>query len=57
MDALFGVERVEGEEQAAADVRDERLGERILGRENVCERAAVHVLHHDLPFTEPPTAT
>lgn len=48
MDAVFGVERVEREEQAAADVGDERLGERVLGRQNVGEGAAVHVLHHDL---------
>lgn len=48
MDALFGVEGVEREEQTAADVGDERFGEGILGRKNVGEGAAVHVLHHDL---------
>lgn len=48
MNAVFGVERVESEEQAAADVGDERLGERVVGGQNVGEGAAVHVLHHDL---------
>ena len=48
MDALFGVEGVEREEQTAADVGDERFGEGILGRKNVGAGAAAHVLHHDL---------
>lgn len=57
MDSVFGVESVESEEKTATDVGDEGFGEWIIGRENIGERSAIHVLHHDLSQTHPSPPT
>lgn len=56
MNSILRVQCVKSEQQAATDISDVLLRQRVFGRENVRQRASIHVLHDDVDAFVPPEA-
>ena len=54
MNSILRVQCVKSEQQAATDISDVLLSQRVFGREHVRQRASIHVLHDDLRVTDAP---